>query len=56
MIRKYIQGDFPEINDHPFIRELYQGFVIEEVERSNNMGIATGGEKRYKELIIRNYT
>ena len=43
-------------NDHPFIRELYQGFVMEEVERSNSMGIAAGGEKRYKELIIRNYT
>ena len=55
MIRKYIQGDFPEINDHPFIRELYQGFVIEEVERSNSLGIAAGGEKGYKELIIRNF-
>ena len=52
-----IKGKFVlSYNDHPFTRELYQGFVIEEVERSNSMGIAAGGERRYKELIIRNYT
>lgn len=51
-----IKGKFVlSYNDHPFIRELYQGFVIEEVERSNSLGIVAGGEKRYKELIIRNY-
>ncbi len=41
-------------NDDAFIRELYQGFRIEEIERSNNMGIAAGGNKIFKELIIRN--
>lgn len=42
-------------NDHPVIRELYQDFRIEAVKRCNNLGIAAGGEKKYKELIIRNY-
>ena len=52
-----IKGKFVlSYNDHPFIRELYQRFTIEEVERNNSMGIVAGGEKRYKELIIRNYT
>lgn len=42
-------------NDDIFIRDLYDGFRIEEVERLNNMGAASGGEKIFKELIIRNY-
>ena len=51
-----IKGKFVlSYNDHPFIRELYQGFTIEEVERSNSMGIAIGGEKKYKELMIINF-
>ena len=42
-------------NDDTFIRELYRGFYIEEIERLNNMGAAIGGEKVFRELIIRNY-
>ena len=46
-----IRGKFLlSYNDCEYIRELYRGFVIEEVERSNNL---TSG--RYRELIIRNY-
>lgn len=37
------------------LRNLYDGFHIEEVERVNNLGVAIGGEKVFKELIIRNY-
>ena len=37
-------------NDADFIRELYEGYRIEAVERSNNLG-----KGKYKELIIRNY-
>lgn len=51
-----INGKFVlSYNDDPFIRELYQDFRIEEVERSNNLGVATGGKKRYRGLIILNY-
>lgn len=42
-------------NDDDFIRNLYNEFHIEEVERLNNMGAAAGGEKIFKELIIKNY-
>ena len=42
-------------NDDAFVRNLYEGFHIEEVERVNNLGVAIGGEKVFKELIIRNY-
>lgn len=42
-------------NNSSFLKELYQDFSIEEVERSNNLGVVLGGEKRYKELIIRNF-
>ena len=37
-------------NDADFIRELYEGYRIEAVERSNNLG-----KGKYRELIIRNY-
>lgn len=37
-------------NDAAFIRGLYEGFRIEAVERSNNLG-----KGKYRELIIRNY-
>lgn len=37
-------------NDVAFIMELYEGFRIEAVERSNNLG-----KGKYRELIIRNY-
>lgn len=42
-------------NDDAFIRELYQGFRIEEIERSNNMGVIVGGKRNFNELIIRNF-
>lgn len=42
-------------NDDPFVREIYDGFSIEPIERSNNLGVAVGGRKTYKELIIKNF-
>ena len=42
-------------NDDPFIRELYNGFRIEEISRRNNLGAAAGGNGIYKELIIKNF-
>ena len=46
-----IKGKFLlSYNDDEFVRELYKGFKIEAVERSNNI---SGG--RFKELIITNY-
>lgn len=55
-ILSQIKGKFVlSYNDDPFIRELYREFYIEAVERNNNLGVAAGGSKRYKELIIRNY-
>lgn len=42
-------------NDDPFIRDLYCGFRVEEIDRSNNIGLAAGGKKIFKELIIRNF-
>lgn len=51
-----IKGKFIlSYNNHDFIKELYQDFNIEEVERCNNIGNVLGKEKNYQELIIRNY-
>jgi len=52
-----IKGNFVlSYNDDEFIREIYKGFVIEEVERSHNLKMAMGDlGSRYKELIIRNF-
>lgn len=48
---KNIKGKFLlSYNDDEFIRELYNGFKIDAVERQNNI---SGG--RFKELIITNY-
>ena len=53
---KNIKGKFIlSYNNHPFIAELYHGFHIETIERSNNLGVAIGGTKKYKEFIIKNY-
>ena len=41
-------------NDDEFIRGLYEGFIIEEISRTNNLSPKTGKEG-YKELIIRNF-
>ncbi len=42
-------------NDSDFIRSLYDGFIIDGIERSNTLGIRHGANHTYKELIIRNY-
>ncbi|MGM9917446.1 Dam family site-specific DNA-(adenine-N6)-methyltransferase [Anaerotignum sp.] len=42
-------------NDDQFIRDMYNGFRIEEMERSNNLGVAAGGNGIFKELIIKNF-
>ena len=42
-------------NNDAFIRELYRDFRIEEIERKNNMGMAVGGNKVFRELIVKNY-
>jgi len=41
-------------NDDEFIKELYKGFNIEEISRTNSLSLKAG-QKPYKELIIRNY-
>ena len=51
-----IEGRFVlSYNDDSFIWELYKGFSIEPIERSNNLGVVVGGKKTYKELIIKNF-
>lgn len=51
-----IKGKFIlSYNDDPFLWELYKGFSIEPIERNNNLGVAVGGKKTYKELIIKNF-
>jgi DNA adenine methylase len=42
-------------NDCEFVRDLYKGFRIEEIERQNSLASKHGAGKNYKELIIRNY-
>lgn len=42
-------------NDHPFIRELYQGFWIYSVKRLNNLAQRYDAGSEYAELIITNY-
>lgn len=50
-----IQGRFIlSYNDCEEARKLYEGFVILEVDRSNNLSSGTS-RKRYPELIIKNY-
>ncbi len=50
-----IKGKFIlSYNDCDFIRELYKGKNIIEVSRENNLSSAKG-EKRYLELIIKNF-
>lgn len=57
-ILKCIKGKFLlSYNDHPYIRELYKGFEIEEVERYNNLKSKYSESENtgYRELIIKNY-
>ncbi|HYB84958.1 MAG TPA: hypothetical protein VED86_06480 [archaeon] len=43
-------------NDHPRIRELYEGFKISEVvTRLNTDKMATANRRPFRQLIIRNY-
>lgn len=52
-ILKGIRGRFIlSYNNGPYIKELYKGLYIEEIERNNNLSNKNG---KYKELIIRNY-
>ncbi len=47
-----IQGRFVlSYNDCPFVRELYQGFIIETLARLHNLKPS----ETYHELLIRNY-
>ena len=52
-----IQGKFLlSYNDHPAIRELYQTYNIEPIERNNNLVSSySNASKNYQELIITNY-
>ena len=51
-----IKGKFVlSYHDDMFIRQLYRDFKIEEIQRSNNLGVILGKNKTYQELIIRNY-
>ncbi len=51
-----IKGKFLlSYNDCPYIRELYQDFYIEAVERQNNIAMRYDGESQFQELLISNY-
>ena len=53
---KNIKGNFVlSYNDDDFIRNLYDGFDIQGVERSNNLSLNDGKRGVYKELIISNF-
>ena len=53
---KNIKGNFVlSYNDDDFIRNLYEGFDIQGVERSNNLSLNDGKRGVYKELIISNF-
>lgn len=54
VLRK-IEGKFMvTINDHPFIREIYKGFRMEEVEVGYSIAKAEEGRRGFGELIIQN--
>ena len=51
-----IKGHFVlSYNDDEFVRNLYEGFDIQEVERSSNLSFSNGKRGIYKELIITNF-
>ncbi|KRU29360.1 DNA adenine methylase [Clostridium sporogenes] len=53
---KNLKGKFLlTINDHPQIREWYQGFNIKEVGVNYSVSRQQEARKKYKELIITNY-
>lgn len=43
-------------SDTPFVRELYKGYTIEQVEASRNVSCKAHQRGKENELIIRNYT
>ena len=50
-----IQGKFLlSYNDCPEIRELYKDYVIQELDRWDNLAAKTKS-RRYRELLIKNY-
>lgn len=55
-ILKNIKGKFVlSYNDDEYIRKLYKNFKTSEVERNNNLTSRYKDNKRYKELIIKNF-
>lgn len=55
-ILKNIKGKFLlTINDHPFIRKLYEGFNITETKVNYSVAKKNESRKKYNELIITNY-
>lgn len=51
-----IQGKFIlSYNDDEYIRNLYKDFNIIEIERNNNLTSRYSQNRRYKELLIKNY-
>ena len=53
---KNIKGKFIlSYNDDEYIRNLYKDFDIIEIERNNNLTSRYSQNRRYKELLIKNY-
>lgn len=51
-----IEGKFIlSYNDEEYIRELYKNFSTIEIERNNNLTSRYSKNRRYKEIIIKNY-
>lgn len=51
-----IEGKFIlSYNNEEYIRELYHNFSIIEIERNNNLTSRYNENRRYKEIIIKNY-
>ena len=55
-ILRSIKGKFLlTINDHPNVREWYEGFNFKEVQVQYSISRAAEGRKEFRELIITNY-
>jgi len=53
---KGIKGKFlVTINDHPQVREWYEGFNIKEVKVNYSISKDSKARREYRELIITNY-
>ena len=56
-ILKSIKGLFLlSINDSPYIRKLFKGFIIKKINVRSDWNNKTGGKLNRKELFIMNYT